>query len=121
VPGHRERVPVPALPEPERPRPLPPAPRERRECSRYALAALADECRRVEGAAAGDSEKRRHAELNRAAFKLARFIRAGELTAAEVVSDLITAARRTGLEDSDGELRRYLRYGLRAGLDRAGA
>jgi hypothetical protein len=71
----------------------------------------------VAAAAAGD----RHASLNRAAFSLARFILSGELSATEVVSGLLWAARRAGLEDSDAELRRFLRYGLRAGTERAGA
>jgi hypothetical protein len=117
VPGERERVPVPPLPEPERPRPTRPAPRDHREGSPYALAALDAECGTVVRANVGD----RHAALNRAAFKLARFIGTRELTAAEVVADLLAAARSAGLEDSDAELRRFLRYGLRAGLDRAGA
>jgi hypothetical protein len=116
VPGDRDRVPVPALAEPEKPCPMPAAPREQREGSRYALAAMANECAALAGAATGD----RHGSLNRAAFKLARFLRTGELAAEEVVLDLLAAARRAGLEDSDAELRRYLRYGLRAGLDRAG-
>jgi hypothetical protein len=115
ISGERERVPVPALPEPEPPRPSSTDPAERRG-SRYALAALADECRGIVAAGVGN----RHGRLNRAAFKLARFIRSGELAAAEVVLDLITAARRAGLEDSDAELQRFLRAGLRAGLQRAG-
>jgi hypothetical protein len=117
APGARERVPVPLLPEPERPRPQSPPPRGRHEGSPYALAALDAECSLVMRAGVGD----RHAALNRAAFKLARFIGTRELTAAEVVADLLTAARGAGLEDSDAELRRFLRYSLRAGLARAGA
>jgi hypothetical protein len=39
----------------------------------------------------------------------------------EVVAALVAAARRGGIEDSDAELRRFLRCGLRAGLERAGA
>ena len=117
VRGSRVRVTVPLLPEANEPS-APPLvrPERRRESSHYALVALAREGDAVACAGVGS----RHAELNRAAFKLARFIRSGELTAAEVVADLIDAARRAGLEDSEAELRRYLRYGLRAGLDRTG-
>jgi hypothetical protein len=108
---------VPELPEPPPCRVVPIQPRAPAAGSRYARAALRCECYAVAGAGTGD----RHASLNRAAFSLARFIVSGELGAVEVVSGLLWAARRAGLEDSDGELRRFLRYGLRAGAERAGA
>ena len=116
VPGERDAVPVPELPEP--PPPAAGAARGQRRArgSAYARAALARECEAVAGAPAGE----RHASLNRAAFSLARFIASGELPAAEVVAGLLWAARRAGLEDGDAELRRFLRYGLRAGAERAG-
>jgi hypothetical protein len=117
VPGERGAVHVPELPAPL-PRPAMvigrPAPREG---SAYASVALARECDAVAAAKAGG----RHAGLNRAAFSLARFIVSRELGAAEVVSGLLWAARRAGLQDPDVELRRFLRCGLRAGAERAGA
>ena len=113
--GTYVRVAVPPLPAPEEPRSVPPAP-VRCDRNRYALAALAREAAAVAAAAAGG----RHAVLNRAGFALARFVRCGELTAVEVVAELLAAARRAEIADPEPELRRFLRCGLRAGLERAG-
>lgn len=113
VPG-REAVAVPELPEPP---PCPPLARRplrlrMENGSRYALAALEDECRRVAHAATGD----RHQGLNRAAFKLARFVASGELEAGDVLRCLVAAGEAAGLTDGEAELLRFLAFGLEAGL-----
>lgn len=114
APGERDRVQVPDLPEPVRI--VPPLRVTGRSGSGYARAALVSECEAVTRAGVGD----RHGSLNRAAFKLARFVRTGELGAGEVASNLMWAARAAGIDDPDEELRRFLRCGLRAGAERAG-
>jgi hypothetical protein len=117
MPGEREVVPVPNLPEPPPRLVVPTRAPTPSAGPAYARAALRRECDAVASAATGD----RYASINRAAFSLARFIVSRELRPVEVVSGLLWAARRAGLEDSDAELRRFLRYGLRAGAERAGA
>jgi hypothetical protein len=110
VPG--PRVTVPELPEPPAPTPL-----TRREPGyatgpHYALAALEAECRAVVAAGVGG----RHEALNRAAFKLARFVASGELSEGEVALCLIAAARDAGITDGERELCRFLACGVAAGL-----
>lgn len=78
---------------------------------RYALGALRGEVGEVEGAEPGD----RHGAVNRAAFKLARFIASGSLTEDEVEEALIAAAWAAGLTDGEGELQRIMGYGFRDG------
>lgn len=81
----------------------------------YAQAALHDECMIVSTASVG----KRHDALNRAAFNLGRFIATGDLDARRVIGALIWSARRAGIDDNDDELRRFLRSGLHAGVERA--
>ena len=113
VPG-LERVAVPDLPEPP---PRPPLARRAPALqpgagSAYALAALEAECRQIACAAEGD----RHQSLNRAAFKLARFVASGELQLTDVTRCLIAAGEAAGLTDGEAELTRFLAFGLEAGL-----
>lgn len=123
VRGQRDAVPVPDLPESASPHPVSSARRSlaRGRSPAYAKAALHRECDAVARTApSGSGTAGRHEALNSAAFKLGRFVRSGELAAADVVAGLLWAARAAGLDDDDNELRRFLRYGLRAGLERAG-
>lgn len=85
------------------PRVVPP-PRRRRG---YAAAALRREAEAVRSAAEGSRNDR----LNRAAFALARFVRAGELSAREVGEELLRAALAAGLPQREAE--RTILSGLR--------
>ena len=88
--------------------------RPHRDLSRYAAAALIDECRDVKDAAAG----RRNEQLNRAAFKLGQLVGAGALERERVEGALFGAATASGLVRDDGEssVRRTIRSGLQAGV-----
>ncbi len=113
VPG-QERVAVPDLPKPP-PRQLlarRAAAQQPGVGSPYALGALEAECRQIASAAEGD----RHRSLNRAAFKLARFVASGELQLTDVTRCLIAAGEAAGLTDGEAELTRFLAFGLEAGL-----
>ena len=85
-----------------------------RNGNRYALTALAQACNAI--AMAGEGA--RHARLNKEAFSLARFVCTGELSAIDMTSALVGAARRAGLTDPDDELLRFIRCGLKAGAHR---
>lgn len=114
VPGNAERVPVPDLPEPP-PSPIP-APASAAIAARtpYARAALEREAAAVAAATKGE----RHETLNKAAFKLGRFVATGDLGAGEVARELAKAAAAAGLTDGPAELARFLAYPLRAGAER---
>lgn len=104
------RTPIASLPraffraKQEAPQEAPAPPRkplspDRPEASpRYAQMALASECSTL----AGMPEKSgRNHRLNRAAFKMARFILAGSITETEVKSALLEAAARAGLDEAE--------------------
>jgi hypothetical protein len=78
--------------------------------SRYAEAAVVDECNRVATATIGT----RNATLNAAAFSLGQLVAAGLLDAGAVVAALLDAALRAGLGDK--EARATIESGLGAGL-----
>lgn len=91
-------------PNQESPQEAPAPPRkplspDRPEASpRYAQMALASECSTL----AGMPEKSgRNHRLNRAAFKMARFVLAGSITETEVKSALLDAAAKAGLHESE--------------------
>jgi hypothetical protein len=106
---------VPEIAKPERPAPVGRPRREPRpdagQGDRYARAALAGEADTVENAPKGD----RHRTLFCAALKLGRFVRAGDLTRAEVLAELVAAARAAGLDDPEPELDRTIDNGLVTG------
>ena len=87
-----------------------PAP-EVRCADRYALAALQGECAELANTSAGGRNHR----LNTAAFKLARFVTSGTLSADDVTASLTDAAIRAGLPQN--EIVPTLSSGLRAGME----
>jgi hypothetical protein len=112
-----DAVTIPIIAKPEERAPLPPERPKRRTdpdaaaSRRYALAALRGEADAVAHARTGE----RHRAVFTAGLKMARFVRAGELTTAEVVADIAAAARQAGLRDPEQELIRTIGNGLLAG------
>jgi putative DNA primase/helicase len=76
---------------------------------RYALAALHDEAFTLAGSPTGS----RNEALNKAAFSLAQFTKAGLLSESEITRELTRAAMNVGLEA--GEIRATIMSGLEAG------
>lgn len=93
---------------------MPAGGRQQDQASRYAAAALADECREVACAVAG----RRNEQLNRSAFSLGQLVGAGALDRDRVEAALLEAATASGLlaEDGEASVRRTIRSGLYAGI-----
>jgi hypothetical protein len=88
-----------------RPAMVPKLPPKRR--NGYARAALEREAAAVRTAPEGT----RNDTLNRAAYALARFIRSGELSAAEIAAELVSSAVAAGL--GEAEARRTVASGLK--------
>jgi hypothetical protein len=82
---------------------------------RYALAALNSEAEQVKRVLPGKGQKDgrgRHHALFVGALRMRRFIRSGDLSCAEVTSDLIAAAQRAGLTDPWHELVRTVQNAI---------